>query len=364
MARNKDKSDNLGDNIVNHCLNCNELLQNSYCAQCGQSAHIHRSIGAIWHDFLHGVLHFDGKFWRTLPMLSFKPGVLTREYIAGKRAQYISPMAIFLFSIFMMFAVFSFIRGPNLSDINNDENTFEEVRDIGNQALEEQIAFVKRDIADGELVDDEGVDNEEKLKGLETALSLVSPGNEYIAEKHVQGGGEIIPEDATIFQNDGSIIHTDGMDEWADKNGIFAKKLVDGIKLTNENTALTFYKMKSNGYKFAWLLIPLSIPFVWFAMIGLRGYHFYDHAIFTIYSISFMSLLFIFMAVINALGVSGGWTIPALVFIPLLHLYKQIKYAYQLSRMQTIVRLFLLCIGIFFVIILFLFLLLTLGILG
>ena len=94
------------------CLNCGSLVTGGYCANCGQPLHVHRSIGAFWHDILHAVLHFEGKFWRTLPLLAWKPGELTRRYARGERAKFISPMALFLFSIFMMFAIFSFLGDP------------------------------------------------------------------------------------------------------------------------------------------------------------------------------------------------------------------------------------------------------------
>jgi len=54
------------------CLNCGTLLAGPHCHQCGQAAHVHRSISAFWHDILHGVLHFDGKFWNTLPLLAWR----------------------------------------------------------------------------------------------------------------------------------------------------------------------------------------------------------------------------------------------------------------------------------------------------
>ncbi|MGB5483011.1 MAG: hypothetical protein WBM93_00765, partial [Parasphingorhabdus sp.] len=38
------------------CLNCGAVVSNRYCANCGQPLHVHRSIGAFWHDILHGVL--------------------------------------------------------------------------------------------------------------------------------------------------------------------------------------------------------------------------------------------------------------------------------------------------------------------
>src|SRR5688572_16691974 len=65
------------------CLNCGALLSGDYCHVCGQKAHVHRTLSAFFHDFLHGVLHFEGKIWRTLPMLAWRPGELTRSYIDG-----------------------------------------------------------------------------------------------------------------------------------------------------------------------------------------------------------------------------------------------------------------------------------------
>jgi hypothetical protein len=94
------------------CLNCGTPLVGPHCHGCGQAGHVHRTIRAWWHDLAHGVLHLDGKIWRTLPLLALKPGELTRRYVAGERAKFISPMAMFLFSVFLMFAVFSLLGGP------------------------------------------------------------------------------------------------------------------------------------------------------------------------------------------------------------------------------------------------------------
>ena len=89
------------------CLNCGAKLVGSHCHACGQPAHVHRSLSAFFHDLLHAVFHFEGKLWRTLPMLAWRPGRLTREYIDGRRASYVSPIAVFLFVVFLMFAVVS-----------------------------------------------------------------------------------------------------------------------------------------------------------------------------------------------------------------------------------------------------------------
>src|SRR5438309_542503 len=69
-----------------NCLNCGASLIGPYCATCGQKAHIHRSMRGFMHDFVQGLFNFEGKIWRTLPMLALKPGEMTRRYIAGERA--------------------------------------------------------------------------------------------------------------------------------------------------------------------------------------------------------------------------------------------------------------------------------------
>ena len=87
------------------CINCGAEITGPFCAQCGQASHPHRSLTHVVEEFLHGVLHFDTKAWRTLPMVIFRPGTLTRNYVYGKRARYISPLALFLFTIFFMFCL-------------------------------------------------------------------------------------------------------------------------------------------------------------------------------------------------------------------------------------------------------------------
>jgi hypothetical protein len=89
------------------CLNCGTKLIGAHCHACGQPAHVHRTAGALWHDIAHSVFHFEGRIWRTLPKLGWHPGELTRRYIAGERARFLSPVATFLFSVFLMFAVFN-----------------------------------------------------------------------------------------------------------------------------------------------------------------------------------------------------------------------------------------------------------------
>ncbi|MEP3227135.1 MAG: DUF3667 domain-containing protein [Parasphingorhabdus sp.] len=331
------------------CLNCKAIVTGSFCSNCGQPLHIHRSIAAIWHDLLHGVLHFEGKIWRTLPMLAFKPGQLTRRYIRGERSGFVSPMALFLFSIFLMFAVFAFIGTNNIK--LPEDATYVENLEIQDAKLIEKLEQFELELAaptltsaDREKIEEELVKLKHGRNGLSYARAKPIPYPELNQN----------PDSPIQFSNDGEI--DTGSPYWD-------KTLNDALKKAQTNPSLLLYKLQSNGYKFAWLLIPLSLPFVWLTMFGKRGYKLYDHAIFTTYSISFMSLLFIFVAVLGSAGF-GGIVGPIAALVPPLHLYKHLRHSYGLSRLETLIRLVVLLIGVVLSLTFFLLILFLLGLLG
>ena len=99
------------------CLNCGAELTGPYCHQCGQRGHVHKTLAAFFHDLAHGVFHLEGKLWHTIPMLAWRPGELTRRYIDGQRARFVSPIALFLFCVFLMFAVIGLVGNQNFGEV-------------------------------------------------------------------------------------------------------------------------------------------------------------------------------------------------------------------------------------------------------
>ncbi|MEO8150148.1 MAG: DUF3667 domain-containing protein [Bacteroidia bacterium] len=103
------------------CPNCNTLLQGEYCYKCGQKKiHQPETVGHIVRHFLDDITHFDSKFFKSLVPLLFKPGFLTKEYIAGRRASYLHPIRSYLFLSFIYFLLFfSFETATEeLNDVN------------------------------------------------------------------------------------------------------------------------------------------------------------------------------------------------------------------------------------------------------
>jgi len=92
-----------------NCLNCGETVTGRFCHQCGQeNVEVKESFGHLIMHFIEDLTHFDGKLWKTLKLLLFKPAKLTQLYMDGQRANYIHPIRMYLFiSAIFFFFIFS-----------------------------------------------------------------------------------------------------------------------------------------------------------------------------------------------------------------------------------------------------------------
>lgn len=290
------------------CLNCGTMLIGSHCHACGQAAHVHKTIGAFFHDLLHGVFHFEGKIWRTVPALALRPGRMTREYIDGRRASYVSPIALFLFSVFLMFAVVSNIGGT-FGDTTNVNVNGKQIKGLdANKAeiarLEAERATLVRQgkptgAIDGQIAG--------RKSGIAVMEQLDSPLEETIA-----GGGERAQTGKPRVYSDITAIN-------------------DILRQASANPKLALYKLRTNAYKFSWLLIPISVPFLWLLFPFSRRFGLYDHTVFVTYSLAFMMLLVSALTVLSSLWF--GVLAIGMTFIPPLHIYKHVKHTYAVSRL-------------------------------
>ena len=272
-----------------NCLNCGSELVGEFCHACGQRAHVHRTLHAFWHDLLHGVLHFEGKVWHTLPLLAWRPGELTRRYIDGERAKFVSPMALFLFSVFLMFAVASFSGG--FSPRIDPSAPAELKKSIASK--EQQIAALQRERDAAVRSGRTTAALDERITDLQTDLAVM---------RGVQSGE--IERIATTQ--------------------VRAPNWLSGpIEKAAKNPDLLFYKLRTNAYNFSWMLIPLSVPFIWLLFPFSRGFRLYDHTVFVTYSLSFMTLLVVTAVLIGLAGLPqvAGFA----MLIPPVHIYRQLK---------------------------------------
>lgn len=100
---------------ANTCANCGAALVGTFCHACGQKrfAESDRRLGHLLHQFVEIVTDLDGRVWRTVRALLFAPGLLSREYIAGRRARWLPPLSLF-FAVSVLYFLAP-IRGGDLT---------------------------------------------------------------------------------------------------------------------------------------------------------------------------------------------------------------------------------------------------------
>lgn len=290
------------------CANCGTAPVGPFCHACGQSGHVHRNASALAHDIAHGVFHFEGKLWNTLPLLIWHPGRLTRRYVDGERVKFVSPMAMFLFSVFLMFAVLSNIsahHGPGEHAQDEVASTAQKKLDKARRELA-VLQTAKAVVPDAEANQD--FDKEIRAKTEEIkALSVAARGSSLI-----QTGEDVDPK----------AVHLNTGWRWFDS----------AVQHMSGNPELTIYKMKTYGYKYSWALIPISLPFIWLLFAFRRDVGLYDHAIFSIYSLSFMSLGVIALGLFGWAGLPSAIIALLAMLVPPVHMYRQLKGTYALGR--------------------------------
>ncbi|WJY19945.1 DUF3667 domain-containing protein [Alteriqipengyuania flavescens] len=204
------------------CLNCGTELIGDHCHDCGQKAHLHRTLGAFLHDLLHGALHFEGKTWRTVPELALRPGKLTRRYIEGERREFVSPMALFLFSVFLMLAVFQAAGLSVPPDIENTQMAAE-VRAI------DAIGLARDELEDLPAEDAEArAEAKARIDELEATLKKIKEGENY----------EFVDAEGNRAYQQFNLAGLDFIDRTI-------------VKKWRTNPSLMLYKLQANGYKFS-----------------------------------------------------------------------------------------------------------------
>jgi Protein of unknown function (DUF3667) len=434
------------------CSNCGAKLIGEFCHECGQHGHVHRSVPHVIEELLHGITHFDSRTWRSLPMLVFRPGTLTRNYVMGQRTRYVAPFAMFLFSIFTMFLVFGFSGGPNL--VSGESVTKAERVQAARQRvvdMEQNVSEAQTEIVDlekelvtlqaasdtgpgdieattgelsgarGQLVRAQGQVEEAKAalaaelakpeaastqeagqspsrskigasltfdseKERQDALAKIASekaraaeaGNKVeervlaaaeVAAKRAPSATSGVPSkegtkaEVTIDSDNFLLTLKDSM-----RRGDFIntswpaldKKIADKTK----NPDLFLYKLQNTSYKFSFLLMPLSMPFIWLMLFWKKNVTLYDHAVFSLYSLSFVSVLFMMIS-LWAHWYSVGLAFALAAFVLPVHIFFQFKGAYQLKWFSALWRTILFC-GFFswIVILLFFLSIIALGVTG
>ena len=319
------------------CSDCGAETSGNFCANCGQPTHVHRSLLHLGEELLHGVMHFDARIWRTLPLLWLNPGRLTREWVEGKRTRYVSPLAIFLFTLFVMFFALSFAPHPESKT---------EGAEMAERIASQRVGLAEAEKALVQMRAESGAQPDPTMQmAINAGQKLVDDRRAALARLEIEqrdgradglkpGSWQAGIKDMATEEAGETKLKVMGKDAEKDGHGIGATVLK---KLQNPDLAV--YKFQQTVYKFAFLLVPLSIPFVALLFLWKRGFTLYDHGVFVLYSLTFMAMLLMLMVLSATIaGWLGAIVIPlGLLAVPV-HVFAQMKGAYSLSWFSALWR--------------------------
>jgi hypothetical protein len=319
------------------CANCQAPLAGQFCHACGQRAHLHRSLLHLGEELLHGILHFDAKAWRTLPMLVARPGQLTRRYVDGQRTRFVSPLALFLFMIFFMFFVVSWVSQDSGGAASADTHkAMSKVRSKLDKALaksvsrlanaEVKLAMAKANDKDLSEPRSELDAAHKDVAGAKEALKVIDAAAPGVAPQPAADPAAAAPAPAASKHDWSNVDLQTGL-----------PALDEALRHAQANPELTLYKLKNSASKYSFLLVPISLPFLWLMFFWRRGITMYDHAVFVLYSLSFMALLVVAMALASMASMKGTGE-ALLVFLPPVHMFMQLRGTYGLGVMSALWR--------------------------
>lgn len=174
-----------------NCLNCGYHLRGQYCGQCGQRSR--SRLISLWElvtDAFGDLFELDSRIWKTLFPLVFRPGLLTHDYLQGRRARFMPPFRMYLVMSLLFFVVAFFNPREELSlffeppaveeteETDADEATDEDSEtdadgQTGNQLHGPVFVFSDDEDGSGEIEDEDDCDEIEPsdLEGMPEFLA-------------------------------------------------------------------------------------------------------------------------------------------------------------------------------------------------
>lgn len=334
------------------CLNCGTIVQGRYCQVCGQENIEPKETfwGMVVH-FFNDITHFDGKFFVTVKDLLWRPGFLPAEYIKGRRASYLHPIRMYVFTSAIFFLIFfSLNKSEEVLSIKREAYTTKE-RESALRRVERKL---KSNPADTNLLKQQRIllDTTKEVDDLDLEpyredFVVSVGGQKYRSLQAYDSAQKSLPAD----QKDGFF------------QRMFSRKVID-INYKYRHTRDESFKVFTRIvlHKLPYLLF-VSLPF--FALIlkllYIRRKEFYyaDHGIFSIYQYIFSFLLLLFMILVaqakdaTGLGI-WDWLLFGGIVGGGVYLFVAMRRFYKQGRFKTFIKFLLLnLLGLIMLLVLF-----------
>jgi len=343
------------------CLNCGTILEGKFCHNCGQeNLQIKESFGHMVNHAVSDYFHFDHQFFNTLKPLLLKPGKLTNDYMAGKRAQFLHPVKMYIF-ISLVFFVFVFqakkddgggiyIGGKNKSEKAKTDSVRKAIDDNvdKNKSLSaaEKEKFKKNF---KKFVPAEIDDEDKNTDSLKTKSDTGKDAKKVTSKDDDEdySGFTIYGDDEDGKTYDDYLVKQNKLPA-AERDNVFErylkKKSFDWKKHGKGAREMFMESFKHNIPKMMFILLPLFALILKVAFWNNRKFY-VEHLIYTIH---LHCCIFLFLTIIMVTAmilpesvdwISDWLNFGAFVYI-VWYVYRSLRTVYQRSRGRTISKMF------------------------
>jgi Ca2+/Na+ antiporter len=344
----------LAERVEKDCLNCGATIQGRFCHICGQENIEPKE--SFWHlvtHFIYDITHFDGKFFSTLQLLLFKPGFLSHEYLKGRRASYLHPIRMYVFtSAFFFLIYFSFKNQDDIVKVN--------IKDPSASGLIKRLESTKQslqDLREDSLSVLENFSIEKKVKRLDSAIALIKKDTTNKRNLAALEAENLQPfsfgksDNDTTYQTVAAYDSVQLKLSAAKRDGFIKRKFKrQNIHLQEKYKGNSADIMKAVTEKFQHLfpqLLFVSLPF--FALIlqllyrRKKSFYYVNHVVYTIhlYCATFILILVIMgsKSIFEVLHIKEPGIVSAVMALSVLfYFYKSLRNFYEQRRAKTVVK--------------------------
>lgn len=354
-----------------NCLNCNAEVNGRFCSVCGQeNIEPKETFWQLISHFVYDLFHYDGKFLSTLKTLIFKPGLLTHEYVRGRRASYLHPIRLYIFISAVFFIIFiSFIIGnkeiftANVNQLSAEQQgainrTTDQLKDtlskisdtVQKQKIEQEITALQK--LPGFFSSKENYPFLPANAKLDSAdLTEINKNNNNIILDN-------LPFTLKEYENQQAKLSASRKDNWLKKS--FKKRAIIINEKYRYNTKGFWDSLKEHFLHLLPTMMFISLPAVAliFSLLYIRQKRFtyVQHGVFALH---IYSAVFIFSLIPYALSVLNNylhWSLISVlitigVFFIFFYIYKAMRNFYEQRRGKTIFKYIIFLFGYYLVLI-------------
>ena len=319
-----------------NCLNCNAVIHGRHCHVCGQENLEPQE--SVWHlvtHFFNDITHFDGKLFSTLKYLLVKPGFLSSEYRLGRRASYLNPIRLYLFTSAIFFLIFFSTTevGDKIVNRSFHGKTEKEIANMDSLQFQKfTYEYAGRAMTRAEF---------------QSFIDTAGKGGLHFSVTHYKNKAEY-----------DSLLKAGKVDDgWFDK--MMTYREINMREKYHNNQNQIFKAFVNNFFHGFPQMFFISLPIFAFILKLLyyrrKDFYYTSHAIFSIHFYVFVFIMLLIIIGLKEALEHSDWDvftylmIPVALYIPI-YQYKSMRNFYMQRRAKTIFKYLLLNLAVFFVI--------------